>query len=67
LINGMISEQTSGTVSLRNAELETTIVNRERIESLKAIPTSLMPDNILQDLTDDQVIDLFAYLMQGTQ
>ena len=43
------------------------MIDRERIEQLKALKTSLMPDNTLKDLNDQQLHDLFAYLSQGAK
>jgi putative heme-binding domain-containing protein len=61
-INGMIAAQDERTVTLRNADNHKTVLERDAIESLTAIPTSLMPAELLKELTDDQIRDLFAYL-----
>ncbi|MDG2224198.1 MAG: c-type cytochrome [Rubripirellula sp.] len=66
-LNGMIASQDSNAVTLRNADNQTTTVGRDEIEILKAIPTSLMPADVLKELTDDQLRDLFAYLTLGTK
>lgn len=64
-INGIIAEQTPTTVTLRNADNQTTTIPREAIETLQALPTSLMPSDLLKDLSDDQIRDLYAYLSLG--
>lgn len=61
-INGMIAAQDERTVTLRNADNHKTVLERDAIESLTAIPTSLMPAELLQELTEDQIRDLLAYL-----
>ena len=65
-VTGMIADQNAQTITLRNAENEITVLDRERIESLQAIPTSLMPTNLLLELSDQEIRDLFSYLSQGT-
>ena len=67
VINGMIADQDPRTVTLRNADNQLTVLSREEIDQLKPLPTSLMPEDTLQGLSDDQLRDLFAYLMLGTR
>jgi hypothetical protein len=38
------------------------VIPRAKIEELKASPTSLMPEKILDPLEDQEVRDLFAFL-----
>ncbi len=66
-INGMIAAQDPKTVTLRNADNQLTILNRDDIETLKAMKTSLMPDDVLKEMTEQQVRDLFAYLALGAK
>ncbi len=61
-INGMIAAQDDQTVTIRNADNQLTILDRSQIETLKAIPVSLMPADLLKEMTDDDIRDLFAYL-----
>ena len=62
-LTGLIQDQNNRTVTLRSVDNQTTLVNRDQIETLQALPVSLMPDGLLVKLTDQQVRDLFAYLM----
>jgi putative heme-binding domain-containing protein len=62
-LTGLIQDQNNRTVALRSVDNQTTLVNRDQIEDLKALPVSLMPDGLLGKLTDQQVRDLFTYLM----
>ncbi|NNE00602.1 MAG: c-type cytochrome, partial [Pirellulaceae bacterium] len=64
-INGMIAAQDPKTVTLRNADNQTTVISRSDIEKLQALQTSLMPADVLKEMTDDQLRDLFAYLSLG--
>ncbi len=66
-INGMIAAQDPKSVTLRNADNQLVVLSRDDIEILKAMKTSLMPDDVLKEMTDQQVRDLFAYLAQGAK
>lgn len=66
-INGMIAAQDPRTVTLRNADNQLVILNRDDIDSIKALKTSLMPDDVLKEMTDQQIRDLFAYLSLGAK
>ncbi|WP_345327333.1 PVC-type heme-binding CxxCH protein [Novipirellula rosea] len=67
VINGIIAEQTPTTVTLRNADNQTTTIARDEIETLKALPTSLMPTDLLKKMSDTQIRDLYAYLSLGAK
>ena len=66
-ITGMIAAQDLKTVTLRNADNQLVVVARNEITKLKVLPTSLMPNDVLKDMTDRQVRDLFAYLSLGAK
>ncbi len=66
-ITGMIAAQDPKTVTLRNADNQLTVIARDEIERLQAMKTSLMPDDVLKEITDQQLRDLFAYLVQGAK
>jgi putative heme-binding domain-containing protein len=66
-LNGMIAAQDDATVTLRNAENQLTVVSRDEIDLLRALPTSLMPADVLRDMNDQQLRDLFTYLSLGTK
>jgi putative membrane-bound dehydrogenase-like protein len=59
---GLIVESSPKTVTLLDAKNERTVVSRDKIESLEPSPISLMPENILDPLDDQQIRDLFSYL-----
>ena len=61
---GMISDQNPQSVTLRDAASQTTTIPRSSIANLEATPTSLMPPGLLLGLSDQQLRDLFAYLMK---
>ena len=59
---GLIVEQSPQTVTLVDAKNDKTVIERSKIESLEPSGVSLMPEKLLDELTNDQVRDLFAYL-----
>lgn len=59
---GLITEQSAETMSLVDARNEKTVVARSRIESVDPSAISLMPEKLVDDLTEDELRDLFAYL-----
>ena len=50
-ITGMIAAQDLSTVTIRNADNQMTVISRDEIETLKALPTSLMPEDVLKEMT----------------
>lgn len=62
LLMGLIVESTPKSVTLLDAKNERTVLARDKIEQLKPSHLSLMPDNILDPLDDQQIRDLFSYL-----
>ena len=42
-------------------------IERSEITSMQELPQSLMPEALLQALSETQVRDLFAYLMHASQ
>ena len=49
-LTGLITEQNTRTVTIRGANNQATLVSREDIDTLQALPISLMPDNLLAPL-----------------
>ena len=66
-VTGMIADQDAQTVTLRNAENQISKLSRDQIDSLRALPTSLMPSNLLAEMSEQEIRDLFTYLSLGTQ
>ncbi|MFO0841331.1 MAG: c-type cytochrome [Gemmataceae bacterium] len=62
-LTGIVAGQDKTTVSLKDQEGRVTRLDRARIDDLRASPQSLMPEDQLRPLKDQQVRDLFAYLM----
>ena len=65
-LSGVVGQQNERTLTLLTAQ-EPQTLDRKEIEELKPTNLSLMPDGLLQNLTAEQVRDLFAYLMSVHQ
>ena len=61
-LTGLLGDQNARTVSIKGLDGQVQTLPREQIEVLRALPVSLMPENLLAELTDQQIQDLFAYL-----
>ncbi|MCR9293596.1 MAG: c-type cytochrome [bacterium] len=62
VVTGMISAEDGNSVTLRTADNQEILLAREDLLELRALPTSLMPEDSLKDLEAQQIRDLFAYL-----
>ncbi|MGH7128403.1 MAG: c-type cytochrome, partial [Planctomycetaceae bacterium] len=59
---GLITRQSSDTLTLRTAELAELHLPRARIEEMRESPVSLMPKGFDQTLSEGELRDLLAYL-----
>jgi putative membrane-bound dehydrogenase-like protein len=59
---GLIADQDAASVTLLDAKNERTRINRDQIEEISESPTSLMPEKLLEQLSPQELRDLFAYL-----
>jgi putative heme-binding domain-containing protein len=62
-LTGLVAGQDKTTVSLKDQEGRVTKIDRTRIDDMRASPQSLMPEDQLKGMKDQQIRDLFAYLM----
>ena len=62
LVQGLLVEQTDKEVVLKTAEKKVVRLNRSDIEEMNRSNKSLMPDQVLADLTAQEAADLFEYL-----
>ena len=60
---GYIQDRDATQVKLRDPAGQTTTLAQNRIREERPIKTSLMPEGLLNGLSDQQLKDLFAYLM----
>jgi putative heme-binding domain-containing protein len=59
---GNITADTERQVTLRVVGQDAVVIDRADIESLEVTTASLMPEGLLDTLSDEQVLDLIAYL-----
>ena len=63
-LTGFIAQNAPRFIVLRDLAQNSITLPRTEIKDLKAMPVSLMPEGITDGLTDQEVSDLFAYLME---
>jgi putative heme-binding domain-containing protein len=63
VLTGIVAEQDARSLLLRDPEGKEMRLARDQIESMRASPQSLMPEGQLYSLSDQQIRDLFAFLM----
>jgi putative heme-binding domain-containing protein len=62
ILAGLLAENTPEKVTMLDARGVRTTLRRKEIESLTRSDASLMPEGILDELSDQQIRDLIAYL-----
>lgn len=62
VLSGIIREKNDKTLTIETADTKQ-VIDRQLIEETTASDKSLMPDGLLQPLTETQIRDLFGYLM----
>lgn len=67
VVTGMMAAQDPRTITIRTADDQHVVLVRDELEQFKAINTSLMPEQVFKEMNDQQIADLFAYLMLGTR
>lgn len=66
VLSGVVTAQNERTISIQTPEGVLTI-DRETINESRVTSTSLMPEALLQNLSESDVQDLFAYVMSTSQ
>ena len=61
-LNGFIEDQDAQVVVLKAADGQRTVIKRDDIDETRVLPTSVMPEGLLKELSNQQIRDLFAYL-----
>jgi putative heme-binding domain-containing protein len=62
VLSGVLIEEDQNVVRLRGSDGAELALARNQIDAMRTATTSLMPEGLLKDLTDQQLRDLFAYL-----
>jgi putative membrane-bound dehydrogenase-like protein len=62
VITGLVIDSNASSVTLVDRNNERHVVARDQLKELKASAVSLMPEGLLEALSPEQVMNLFAYL-----
>jgi len=62
VITGLLAASDEESITLLDAKNGRTVLRRENLAELRESPVSLMPEKLLDELTDQQIRDLVAYL-----
>ncbi len=62
VLTGLLAESTPETITLLDAKNQRTVLKRSDLEELTESSTSLMPEKLLDELTEQQIRDLIAYV-----
>jgi putative heme-binding domain-containing protein len=62
VVSGFIADQDQQVIVMRGSDGQTSTISRDTIEDMSRQSVSMMPEGLLDQMTDEQVSDLFAYL-----
>ncbi|MFI5456398.1 MAG: PVC-type heme-binding CxxCH protein [Isosphaerales bacterium] len=62
VLSGVLVEEDKNVVVLRGGDGKEIALARDQIDAIRLTTSSIMPEGLLKDLSDQQVRDLFAYL-----
>ena len=63
-LSGFVSDATQQRITVKDLAGNETIVAREDIAEQLRSPVSIMPEGLLDTLTDQEILDLFAFLQK---
>ncbi len=66
ILAGSIKKESEKSITLQTPN-DQIVINQEDIEKIDTFPNSMMPDGLLLNLTDQEIIDLFSYLASDYQ
>jgi putative heme-binding domain-containing protein len=61
-LSGFVTDEDTQIITMRGKAGEDIRVERKDVEELAPVGISLMPENLLEELSGQQLLDLFAYL-----
>ena len=65
MLQGILRDRDSQVVVLRGLDGQDLTLRLSDVESVQSLGRSLMPEGLLEGLTDTQLRDLFAYLRRS--
>jgi putative membrane-bound dehydrogenase-like protein len=66
ILNGLLAAETPTSITMREAGGKDQVILRKDIDELRALPTSLMIDNLSKELSPADVANVIAWLRQPT-
>ncbi len=63
-LEGKIAASNGDVLTLQSLSGEETVLSASQIKEMKALQTSIMPERILDPLSDQEIRDIFAYIMK---
>ncbi|NND04961.1 MAG: c-type cytochrome [Saprospiraceae bacterium] len=67
VFTGIIRNRTANEVRLKPVGGEAVTISSDQIQEIRPLPISIMPEKLISGLSDEQVADLFAYIMSQPQ
>jgi putative heme-binding domain-containing protein len=64
VVTGLLVEETANHITLRDANAKDTKIDKKEIETRVKSPESLMPNNLLGYMTEDELVDMVEYLLE---
>ncbi len=61
-VSGLIVEETPTSITLRDANAKDVKIDKKDIDTRTKLPTSIMPENIVSYMTEDELTDVVEYL-----
>ncbi len=61
-LTGLLAEENTSSITLIDAKNQKLVLAKDKIETMASSPKSIMPENILDTLSDQDIADLFGYL-----
>ncbi|NBS89136.1 hypothetical protein EBS67_03895 [bacterium] len=63
-LTGLLAEENSSSLTLLDAKNQRLVLAKDKIETMTSSAKSIMPENILDTLSDQDIADLFAYIRE---
>jgi putative heme-binding domain-containing protein len=63
ILSGVLTQRSDQMVTIRSFAGDQTSIPAAQIKELQAQTISLMPERLIDDLTDQEIVDLFGYIM----
>ncbi|VTS05411.1 PVC-type heme-binding CxxCH protein [Tuwongella immobilis] len=65
LLTGLLVDQSPASITLLDAQNQRTLISRDKIEEMTASTVSLMPEKLLDSLSEQEAVDLLTYVQQA--